>query len=274
MHGETGRLWYLPELPGVELLSGSYCQQVFPWHFHDTYCLSLQEQGSETIAFAGQVLRVPAGQLLIINPGEAHSNYAHQPRQAWHFRSFYLPVALLQALAGPGAPPPYFPAKLLADPALFRQLRQVHQRLELAGYSPQAQADLEQSLATLVRRYARPARPPATPALERLPQVLALLGQQLPHKVAVADLAAEAGLSRFHFTRRFAQATGLTPIAYLTQQRVGAAKLLLQAGAPPVVAALETGFFDQSHFARAFKRWVGTTPGHYRAPDRTIVQER
>ncbi|MGI4734248.1 MAG: AraC family transcriptional regulator [Janthinobacterium lividum] len=269
---DSGQLWYVPELLDLELLTGQYRQHVFPWHFHDTYCISLQEQGSELIAFAQQVLQVRPGMVLVINPGEAHSNY--NPAQVtWQYRSLYVPLALLQAVAGWGTTRPHFPAKLLDDPPLFQLLLRAHHQLEVEGFSPQNQTLLEQGLATLVRRYAQPARRvEAPPVLTRLPHVLALVHAQLPHKLSIAGLAAEAGLSRFHFMRTFAQATGLTPMAYVTQQRIAVAKRLLQAGATPVVAALEAGFFDQSHFARYFKKFVGTTPGNYQTHHRTIVQ--
>ncbi|RZK32101.1 MAG: AraC family transcriptional regulator [Hymenobacter sp.] len=272
MRVDGGQLWYIPELPELELLTGRYSQHVFPWHFHDTYCISLQEQGSEEIVFAQQVLQVRSGMILVINPGEAHSNY--NPAQlVWHYRSLYVPATLLQAVASWGNIKPHFPAKLLDDPLLFQLLLRAHQQLELEGFSPQNQTLLEQGLATLVRRYAQPALRINSPStLTRLPEVLTLLEQQLSHKLSITDLAAEAGLSRFHFMRMFAQATGLTPMAYVTQQRIVLAKRLLQAGATPVVAALETGFFDQSHFARYFKKFVGTTPGNYQSHHRTIVQ--
>lgn len=268
MRSDTGRLWYLPELPDLELLTGCYQQRAFPWHFHDTYCLSLQEQGHETIAFANQTLYVRPGMLLIINPGEVHSNYNLTPAE-WRYRSFYIPVALLRSVAGPASHLPYFPAKLLDDPGLFHQLAHVHQQLATQGFSAANQSLLEQALRVLVGRHGQAAGGVAPPAFERLPHVLALLDQQLGRKLSVAELAAEAGLSRFHFMRTFAQATGLTPMAYLTQHRIRAAKQLLQAGASPVEAALETGFCDQSHFARHFQRLVGTTPGQYR----TIIQD-
>src|SRR5205823_4389779 len=118
MRVDSGRLWYLPELPEVELLTGHYQQQVFPWHAHETYCISLQEQGAETIAFAGQVLRVAPGQILVIAPGEVHTNYAHRPHQAWQYRSLYIAPSLLAALAPVSWETLEFPTKLLEDAPL------------------------------------------------------------------------------------------------------------------------------------------------------------
>ena len=276
MQVDTGRLWYLPQLPQVELLTGCYQQQVFPWHAHDGYCLSLQEQGAETIVFPDQQLHVRAGHLLVLAPGQVHTNYARQRGQPWQYRSFYLVPDFLQALAPAGYGQPVFPQRLLDDPVIFARLRQAHQQLEVEGYSAQAIGDLEQALMQLLHRHSQPGLSFSTtePPGLWLPQLLTRIDQPEVGRLTVAELAAEAGMSRFQFTRGFALATGLTPLAYLLQQRLGRAKQLLRQGASPVVAALETGFFDQSHFARHFKRVVGATPGQYRALACTNVQDR
>jgi AraC-like DNA-binding protein len=49
----------------------------------------------------------------------------------------------------------------------------------------------------------------------------------------------------------------------LIQMRVFRAKQLLAAGVPIAQAAFDTGFTDQSHLNRHFKRLVGITPGQY-----------
>ena len=65
--------------------------------------------------------------------------------------------------------------------------------------------------------------------------------------------------------RGFARAVGVTPHAYLLQQRVRLARRLLSAGRRPIEAAAEAGFADQSHLTRAFRRQLGVTPARYRA---------
>ena len=81
----------------------------------------------------------------------------------------------------------------------------------------------------------------------------------------LAELAALSGVSRFQFLRGFARAVGVTPHAYLVQQRVRLARRLLAAGQCPAQAAAEAGFADQSHLTRAFQRQLGVTPARYRA---------
>jgi AraC-like DNA-binding protein len=61
----------------------------------------------------------------------------------------------------------------------------------------------------------------------------------------------------------FRQQVGLSPYRYLCGVRIRRAQTLLLAGVPGSVVAAEVGFFDQSHFARHFKRFCGMTPSSF-----------
>jgi AraC-like DNA-binding protein len=81
----------------------------------------------------------------------------------------------------------------------------------------------------------------------------------------VATLAAEAGLSRAPFARRFAALVGQPPLTYLTWWRMTtAARLLRESDAPLSAVAAEVGYTSEFAFATAFKRRHGTAPGRYR----------
>ena len=56
------------------------------------------------------------------------------------------------------------------------------------------------------------------------------------------------GLSKSTLLRAFTKSKGVTPYSYLQNIRIGEAKKLLEQGLPPVEAAVQTGFSDQSHF--------------------------
>ena len=73
-----------------------------------------------------------------------------------------------------------------------------------------------------------------------------------------------AGLSKSALLRAFTHTKGVTPYSYLINVRIGQAKRLLEQGIPPVEAALQTGFSDQSHFTNYFSRFIGLAPGAYR----------
>ncbi|MFF2080155.1 AraC family transcriptional regulator [Kitasatospora sp. NPDC058162] len=81
----------------------------------------------------------------------------------------------------------------------------------------------------------------------------------------VAGLAAEAGLSRAHFARRFATLIGQPPLGYLTWWRMTtAARLLRTTDAPLRSIAAQVGYSSEFAFGNAFKRANGTAPGVYR----------
>jgi AraC family transcriptional regulator len=83
--------------------------------------------------------------------------------------------------------------------------------------------------------------------------------------VSLAALAADAGVSRFHFCRAFKESTGLSPHAWLRQYRLEQAMNMLRdtdASVASVAAAL--GYASQTAFAAAFRKLTGETPSDWR----------
>jgi AraC-like DNA-binding protein len=87
----------------------------------------------------------------------------------------------------------------------------------------------------------------------------------LGERMQLAELAAVAGLSVHHFAREFKHSTGATPHSYLTRRRVERAReMLARTSSSLSEIALAAGFSDQSHLARHFRQFFGTTPGEFR----------
>ena len=83
--------------------------------------------------------------------------------------------------------------------------------------------------------------------------------------IDLAELAAIAGLSVFHFARQFKQSAGITPHQYLVERRIERAReMLARTDLSLSEIAIATGFSDQSHFARHFRQMLGMTPGQFR----------
>src|SRR5580704_13910254 len=84
-------------------------------------------------------------------------------------------------------------------------------------------------------------------------------------RVSLASMAAVAGLQRRTFLRRFANATGMTPLEYCRGVRVARARELLISGDTPQKAIAQSlGYKDVASFARVFRKATGTAPGAYR----------
>ena len=83
---------------------------------------------------------------------------------------------------------------------------------------------------------------------------------------SLAEIAAAAGLSPWHFCREFRRSTGLPPHRWMFERRMERAAALLGGTATPVTeVALEVGFGGPSQFAAAFRRHTGLSPTAYRA---------
>jgi PAS domain S-box-containing protein len=106
--------------------------------------------------------------------------------------------------------------------------------------------------------------------LSLAPVVETILGDYA-QPLSIADLAAKASLSVSQFDRQFKKKFQTTPRKYITNVRINAAcELLVSSDLPICEIALETGFYDQSHFTNQFVRHKGMPPSHYRRKFGTI----
>ncbi len=99
----------------------------------------------------------------------------------------------------------------------------------------------------------------------RIGAALAQIERSADEGVKLADLAAEAGLSPYHFLRVFRRVTGTTPHQYVVGARLRrATRLLVDTSRPVTAIAYEVGFADLSNFVRTFHRTVGCSPREFR----------
>lgn len=88
------------------------------------------------------------------------------------------------------------------------------------------------------------------------------------------ELAEVAGLSRYHFARRFRDEVGEPPWAYVRRVRAEQARRLLESGASPAEVAYATGYTDQPHLTRDLRERFGRTPGQIRRQSDTADENR
>ena len=89
--------------------------------------------------------------------------------------------------------------------------------------------------------------------------------ENLANRIELGELAALTGLSQSHFSRSFKAATGLPPYRWHLNARIERAqRLLLETEATLVQVALATGFADQAHMTRVFRKVIGMTPSQWK----------
>ena len=128
-------------------------------------------------------------------------------------------------------------------------------------------------LGTTCIYYKRPAISGAPDWHGLLKPVTEYINAHYAEDIPLEHLAAMVGTSVSNFRRQFAHTLGISPGRYLTTIRLNAARRLLETTDMLVAEiAAETGFFDQSHFTKMFKRERGITPGGYRRRHRAQME--
>lgn len=94
----------------------------------------------------------------------------------------------------------------------------------------------------------------------RLAKALAAMHREPTRSWELAEMAAEAGLSRARFAARFREVTAQTPADYLAGWRIMTAQHLLRSGRAMKLVSAESGYGSSSAFIRAFVRKVGVPP--------------
>jgi AraC-like DNA-binding protein len=233
----------------------------FARHTHDQFGIGVVESGAQTSASGRGQVRVKAGDLITVNPGEVHDGLPVDERgRVW--RMLYLDPQVMKRLTGRQED---FAFPVLRRPGLADGFRRLLWFVCDPAQGLSTEAELVRLSAALDDRPPKPASPGGV-AL-----ALQALRDDPARPVSLGDLAALAGLTRFHFLRSFAKATGLTPHAFQMQARLHLARRLIMTGLPLSAAAADAGFADQSHLTRFFARSYGMTPGAYA---RNFVQDR
>jgi AraC-like DNA-binding protein len=133
------------------------------------------------------------------------------------------------------------------------------------------------TLVVSLRAHAPQSEPPP-PASARglnarqLRLVIGTINEKISEPITVSMLSSIAGLSRSHFSHAFRASVGRTPHAHIVRVRINRAmKLMLDGDEPLSEIALATGFADQAHFSKSFRRMAGTTPTQWRRLHQPVV---
>lgn len=264
---EQVKFWRSPQFADLELLHARFITHSFCRHTHDTYAIGVIQQGAEEFDYRGATHVATAGSVALINPGEPHDGHA-ATEGGWMYRMLYPDVSILQqAMADSWQSPdiPYFPQPVIQDEYLKGLLLRLHVTLEKSTCQLEQDSRMVWTMAQLIARHAgdRPTLKAARKESQPIRLVQNYLEAHYAENSSLAELAAIANLSPFYLLRTFRKQVGLPPHGYLNQVRLHRAKRLLVQGKPISDVAQETGFADQSHLTRQFKRMTGVTPGQY-----------
>jgi AraC-like DNA-binding protein len=256
-------------LKGVDAMSAT-TSRAYPRHTHDQYGIGVIDSGGHaSLSGRGQV-EAGTGNLIFVNPGEVHDGRALGGRpRSWRIL-YFEPAAMIAArddvLEGSTASP-CFAAPVFADERLRRALdaafASVIRGLDDNGHEMIAETAVLRLVATLGVNLSSKSWTSSRSTVS-IHRARDRIDADPAAPLTLASLAAEGGTSRYQLLRAFAREFGLTPHAYIVQQRLALARRMIRAGSALVDAAATAGFSDQSHLTRAFAQQFGVTPARYR----------
>lgn len=244
---------------GVELYRAHIVRHAFEPHTHEAFGLGAIESGVERFRYRGADHLAPADSLVLMNPDELHTGRA-ETDGGWRYRMVYLDVDVVERISGERGW--HFGEAVGHDAPRARRVGALLQRLWQAD-EPLAFDSLLHTLLAEFRSHARVARESPAEGALRFAPVVDYLRAHLDRRLTLDELAAVAGLSPFHFLRRFKAQYHVTPQQMLMALRLFEAKRLLAAGEPAAQVAAATGLTDQAHLTRTFARRYGVTPARY-----------
>ena len=261
--------WQASVLKEMELSRAQFTHFAFEKHVHLDYHIGVVSHGGQRYHHRGSEYRLTPGGLSTLNPDESHNGQSLDD-SGYEALVMSLPTGYVQQVGEAlNQDQLYFSAPILNDARLRGYFIRLHRQLTLhqANISPlEAETLLLGFISELFYRHGKLRNLPTSHAKlsgAQLDDIKQQFHQELDQEFELEQLASSIGLSKFQFLRQFKAATGMTPHAYLKRLRLEYAKKALMRGDSATSTAFELGFFDQSHFNKAFKRAFLITPAHF-----------
>lgn len=261
--------WRDPALAFIEARTIADGRKVtYSRHAHEHFSIGAITTGRSYYHYGTQTFEIDAGTVVLMNPGDVH---ACNPidNEPWSYQMLYIDTPWLTDLqyqlgfsTDQGYRP--FDTPYVRDPRLYRGLLELYRILvDTQAEHLQKQSALV-SYFTEVQQRLNPADTPVREVNHKLERAADYIRAHCTQALKLEDICLAAELSSSYLIRAFKQYYGLTPHAFLINQRIQFARAQLRQGKLIADVALAAGFADQAHFQRAFKQHFAATPGQYR----------
>jgi AraC-like DNA-binding protein/quercetin dioxygenase-like cupin family protein len=270
---EWVRVWKASGYDDVRINQSHFSAgRVFPRHVHEDYVFGFVEQGTVEIEceYCRKTHLLTAGSLTVAEAGEVFSGRA-VGQAPWNQLSISISAkrlhSIYDSIRDESAALPHFVQLTVKDRRVKRLFLNLHRSFTETATRLESDSLLLAWVSAITLPYAgKPdfgflfRKNGETVAVKRVREYIS---ENISENIRLEDLATVAELSPFHLHRLFHRQIGLPPHVYHNQLRVGQAQKLLAGGKSISETAFETGFADQSHFTRFFKRYTGVTPKRF-----------
>lgn len=265
-NAETPVFWRDAELPFIEARSIVDGRKVcYSRHSHEVFSIGAVTAGQSTYLHEKTRQTISTGTVVLMNPGDVHACNPIDD-QPWSYIMFYVDAQWLgrvqQACGVEGFRP--IPAIHSTDPALFSGLLDLHRMLIDPSLESLEKHEAAIAFFVLMQQQLGDFDAPLKKVNQRVERAARYINQHFLRAIRLEEICQAASLSEAYLIRAFEQHYHMTPHAYLINRRIQHAQAQLREGQPIVDIAQRSGFADQAHFQRVFKKHLAATPGQYR----------
>ena len=275
MYSETSANWVHKACGDVDRIEAYFSGAAFAPHRHDTYAIGITLQGVQSFDYMGAARYSLPGGVVVLHPDELHDGRAGSDA-GFRYRTIYIEPCLIQSVLG-GKHLPFIEGGTSSDPRLFDAvsplLKEYDQPFENLEYQ-----DALYDLAIVLNELSGGEKSANRYNYEAAERARQYIHECLERGISLDDLEIISGVDRWRLSRDFRAMFGASPYRYLIMRRLDKARKMILAGASIADAAAASGFSDQSHFTRHFKKAFGITPREWlgalnndAANSRTIV---
>ncbi|RXJ60749.1 AraC family transcriptional regulator [Candidatus Marinarcus aquaticus] len=240
-------------LPFVELRYLKVIPECTKMHLHDEVTITAVEVGELNIIFNDENYHLTPNEIMIINQNISHCATLNDTDSKGCF-VLYLDTAYLKELAlefkAPYAVQTQSGFITLCKTLLSQQHSMIEKQEETLLFCMESFAQCD-----------------TTSSEERMDetvfQIKAYLDEHYLEDIDLPSIAQQFDITEIHCIRLFKNRFGIPVHSYVLNKRVHHAKALLNQNIPIVEVALQSGFFDQSHLNRSFKRIFQMTPKQF-----------
>ncbi|MDX1809979.1 MAG: AraC family transcriptional regulator [Sulfurospirillaceae bacterium] len=209
-------------------------------HTHENICICAIKQGKMLFFHDGEDLWLTSGEIIVFNTNQPHFLKNHKDITRYHILHIHKDVLL-------------YP-KIIKDPSTYKkffsfcdQVLEGEQSHFIDKFLQEYQTNQESSFLN-----------------KNFETIKKYIDSNLNNILSLDELAQKTNLNSSYLSRGFKKKYGLSPTRYIFNKRVHLSKKLLDEGKEITQIALELGFFDQSHFYKAFKSIFSITPNEYK----------
>ena len=261
--GRSDSIRFGPSAYGVERAEVYIATQGFDPHRHDTYGIGVTTAGVQVFRYRGSQRVCLPGQLHILHPDEAHDGRPGT-EDGFGYRILYIPPELVRGALG-GRPLPFVADPVQEPTPMARPIVALLADLD-DPITELGSTDIAVAVADgLLSLSNRPDLRRPTVDIRAVELVREYLAAHAREQTAASTLERIADADRFTISRHFRWAFGTSPDRYRTLRRLALAQAAIESGQALAQVAADTGFADQSHMTRQFKRTYGLTPTRWKA---------